>query len=204
MMAQRKSRKSKRQGKTPAMFDRRRRSRFVLAILGVSLIVVITFVMSRPRQEGSFTPQGDSANDVRDNISLPGNIEFEKEGELTFLTSGGIELSTLDIEIADSRLETTQGLMYRTQLGPDEGMLFIFPFEGPRSFWMKNTQIPLDIVFVNANLRIVTIRNDAVPFDESSYASTEPAKFVVEVNAGYAKKHGIEVGDKIKWTAALE
>ena len=194
--------KKKKSDEEAAMEERKRRSRFVLAILGVALIVVLTFMLSRTKQEATVTPQENSTESPVD-INLPGNVKFEKDGELTFLTSGSIQISTIEIEIAKTRLETTQGLMYRNELKPDQGMLFIFPYERPQSFWMKNTQIPLDIIFVNANMSIVTIREDAIPFDESSYASTEPAKFVVEVNAGYAHEHGIKVGDKIKWTETL-
>lgn len=204
MVSRGKSRKRKKPVQQSATFDRKRRSRFVLAILGVSLIVVITFVMSRPRQNSNTEPMDSNTDRSSSDITLPGNVDFQKEGELTFLTSGGIEISTIDIEIAETRLETAQGMMYRTRLEPDQGMLFVFPFERPQSFWMKNTQIPLDIIFINSNMQIVTIHRDAAPFDESSYPSSEPAKFVVEVNSGYTKEHGINVGDKIKWSETLE
>jgi hypothetical protein len=204
MAAKGNSKGKKKPDQDKAALDRKRRSRFILAILGVALIVVLTFVLSHPQpKETKAEPQDKAQTKSSFDVSLPGNIQFKKEGELNFLTTGGIKISKIDIEIAKTQVETEQGLMYRSQMKPDQGMLFIFPYERIQSFWMKNTQIPLDMIFVNSSLTIVTIRADAVPFDESSYASTEPAKFVVEVNAGYAHEHGIKVGDKIKWTESL-
>ena len=79
-------------------------------------------------------------------------------------------------------------------------MLFIFPNEEYRSFWMANTPLSLDIIFVNSAREIVTIQRDAVPFSEESVPSTKPATYVVEVNAGYADRHGLAEGDRVQWS----
>jgi uncharacterized membrane protein (UPF0127 family) len=79
----------------------------------------------------------------------------------------------------------------------DQGMLFIFPYETEQSFWMKNTVLSLDIIFVNANFEIVKIHHNTTPFSEQSYSSEKPAQYVVEVNAGYSNKLGLTEGDKI-------
>jgi uncharacterized membrane protein (UPF0127 family) len=128
-------------------------------------------------------------------------IDFVKNGELTFLTSDDKYISKIDIEIAEDDNARTQGLMYREKMKQNRGMLFIFPYESMQSFWMKNTIIPLDIIFVDSNNKIVTIRKNAVPFDTGTghYTSTKPAQFVIEVNAGYTDSLGIKVGDKIVW-----
>ena len=76
-------------------------------------------------------------------------------------------------------------------------MLFIFPHEEMQSFWMRNTFIPLDILFVNANYEIVTIHRDTETTSDQSYPSTEKAQYVVEVNAGYCDKYMIKEGDRI-------
>ncbi len=125
--------------------------------------------------------------------------DFVKNGELTFQTSTSEFISKIDIEIAEDDDSRTQGLMYRDKMKDTQGMFFIFPYEFPQSFWMRNTVMPLDIIFVNKANEIVKIHKNAVPFDENSYPSVRPAIYVVEVNAGYSEKHGIEEGDKIVW-----
>ena len=78
-------------------------------------------------------------------------------------------------------------------------MLFIFSRQEYQSFWMRNTAISLDIIFVNSNNEIVTIHKNTNTFSDKSYPSTKPAIFVVEVIAGFTDKYGINVGDKIVW-----
>lgn len=127
------------------------------------------------------------------------DIVFRDDATLRVLAPTGEVRATLRVEIADNDLARTQGLMGRTQMAEDQGMLFIFPNEEFRSFWMANTPLPLDIMFVNAAREIVTIQRDAVPFSEESVPSTAPATYVVEVNAGFADRHGLAEGDRIQW-----
>ena len=89
------------------------------------------------------------------------------------------------------------GLMFREELAPDAGMLFLFDREAPRSFWMKNTYIPLDLIFLNDQGVIVSIASDAIPHDESSIPSGRPASAVLEVPAGTAEDLGIAPGDRV-------
>lgn len=126
-------------------------------------------------------------------------FDFRHDGELTFQASDGKFISQIEIEIADDAVERAVGLMYREKMKENQGMLFIFPREEFQSFWMKNTVLPLDIVFVNKKNEIVTIHHNTTPFSEDSLPSTEPAIYVVEVNAGYMLRHGIKEGDKISW-----
>ena len=126
-------------------------------------------------------------------------FEFSKEGELSFQDENGKFISQIDIEIAQDAVKRAVGLMYRERLNENQGMLFIFQHETYQSFWMKNTVLPLDIIFVNKNKEIVTIYRNTTPFSEESYPSTKPAIYVVEVNAGYTSDHGIKEGDKISW-----
>ena len=120
---------------------------------------------------------------------------FKKEGELTFLRNQ----EKLTIEIADNEAETTQGLMYRRSMPDSCGMVFIFPDSQPRNFWMKNTYLPLDILFLDESKKIVTIQANRTPFSEEQIPSFENARFVLEVNAGYCKRKGIEKGDVVRW-----
>lgn len=126
-------------------------------------------------------------------------IEFTKEGELSLLKPNGDLLRTLDIEIADNAYERQTGLMYRESMQNDEAMLFIFDNEAPRSFYMKNTYIPLDIIYYAADSTAVSLQENTTPLDETSLPSEGPAKFVLEINAGLADQWNIEVGDKISF-----
>lgn len=125
---------------------------------------------------------------------------FRKDGELRFLdgrTNNGI--STIDIEIADNDAAREQGLMYRDTMAENQGMLFLMENEEPQAFWMKNTIISLDILFADANRHIVSIHPNCKPYSLDQIESGKPALYVVEVNAGYAKKHGIKTGDLISF-----
>lgn len=120
---------------------------------------------------------------------------FNKEGVLYFLSPSKEDtISVLDIEISEKPNELTQGLMYRSHLGTNEGMLFIFNNEEKQSFWMKNTRISLDIIFVNSNMKIVQIARHTVPYSEEPVPSIYPARYVIEVNAGYTIRYGIKEG----------
>jgi len=123
---------------------------------------------------------------------------FTKEGELTFLSkTDRKKIITIDIEIADNAYEREKGLMYRHSLPDNAGMLFIFEQSGPLSFWMRNTYIPLDIIFADENRQIVTIQKNTKPLSYAQIPSKRNSKYVVEVNAGFCDKYGIAVGDFI-------
>ena len=85
--------------------------------------------------------------------------------------------------------------MARTELAENAGMLFVFDREAPRSFWMRNTLIPLSIAYITADGRIVDIQ-DMQPLDETSHPSAEPAQYALEVNQGFFEERGVKVGDK--------
>jgi uncharacterized protein len=128
---------------------------------------------------------------------------FTKEGELRFLEKKtNKRIVTIDIEIADNDYERTRGLMYRHSLPDNAGMLFIFEKTGPRSFWMRNTYIPLDVIFVDEKKQIITIYKKTEPLSYNAIPSKKDAKYVVEVNAGFCDKHGIVVGDLMAFERA--
>jgi uncharacterized membrane protein (UPF0127 family) len=103
------------------------------------------------------------------------------------------------VEVARSPQEQAQGLMFRTAMGPDEGMLF--PYDQPRvlSFWMKNTVLSLDLVFIDEQHRIINIAENAVPYSEQSIVSDAPGVAVLELNGGRARELGIVAGNKVDW-----
>ncbi|WP_426429589.1 DUF192 domain-containing protein [Winogradskyella sp. HB-48] len=127
-------------------------------------------------------------------------VIFKKEGILHLKKANTDSIiKTLDIEIAEDVYETQTGLMYRTKLGTKQGMLFIFPDEQIRSFYMKNTKIPLDIIYINELYEIVSFQKNAKPFDETSLPSDAPAQYVLEIKAGLSDEWQLEVGDKIEF-----
>ncbi len=105
----------------------------------------------------------------------------------------------IKVEIADSQAEMEKGLIHRENLGENSGMLFIFPDSEIRSFWMKNTLISLDIIFVDENLEIVDIKN-ALPCSSEPcalYTSSLPAKYVLEVNSGFSEQNNLTIGEEV-------
>lgn len=88
--------------------------------------------------------------------------------------------------------------MYRRELPELRGMLFLFPREAPLSFWMKNTPLPLDIIFINAAHTIVGIAQNTTPFSRKPLPSGSPAQFVLEVNSGFCQQHGVAIGDRVE------
>lgn len=101
-------------------------------------------------------------------------------------------------EIADEPQEHAQGLMYRKDLPEGEGMLFIFSSESDLTFWMKNTYIPLDIIFLNKEKEIIKIHKNATPLNsEILYPSDGPAQFVIEINGGLTEEWGIKEGQSV-------
>ena len=164
----------------------------------VSIILVIVLVFGGLFSTGILNFSKNSTEPITENSTDNLTVEeppFKKEGELTFLKNQG----KLTIEIADNEAETTQGLMYRRTMPDSCGMVFIFTDSKPRSFWMKNTYLPLDILYLDESKKIVTIQANRTPFSEEEIPSFEDAKYVLEVNAGYCKRKGIEKGDVVKW-----
>jgi uncharacterized membrane protein (UPF0127 family) len=105
------------------------------------------------------------------------------------------------VELAETSDKQALGLMFRDELPKGHGMLFIFPGEGMRSFWMKNTRIPLDILYFDAKLRLVSMAQQAQPCHTQrcpSYRSEGPAKYVLEINGGKAADLGVQPGDVLK------
>ena len=106
---------------------------------------------------------------------------------------------TVPVEVAGTPEARTRGLMYRRDLRADAGMLFVFPTEGPQSFWMKNTPLPLDMIFIGADRRIVGIVADTTPFSLTPRGVDAPSQYVLEVHAGFAAQHGIRAGDRVEF-----
>lgn len=108
---------------------------------------------------------------------------------------------TFTVDLARTRAEQARGLMFVEELPADHGMLFIFAGESRRSFWMKNTRIPLDILYFDDELNLVSVAENARPCVADPcppYPSAGPAQYVLELNAGMAGQLGVERGDPLK------
>ncbi|RJQ19950.1 DUF192 domain-containing protein [Candidatus Woesearchaeota archaeon] len=108
------------------------------------------------------------------------------------------ENASFTLEVARTAVEKQQGLMFRESLADDAGMLFIFDDTAPRGFWMKNTLIPLDMIYLDENFTVVEVKENVPPCTEDpcpTYVSV-PARYVLEVNAGASARSGIRVGSR--------
>jgi len=121
------------------------------------------------------------------------------DGKLDFLNREGKILAAITIEIADTIQQQEKGLMNRPHLSPTHGMLFVFDKPDYKSFWMRNTLIPLDIIFIDAELTVTQILRNATPLSTTSHTSKKPILYVVEVNAGFANRYHIQAGTRIQW-----
>ncbi|MCL5027463.1 MAG: DUF192 domain-containing protein [Bacteroidetes bacterium] len=124
---------------------------------------------------------------------------FRKDGTLTFVDSLNNVKAKIDIQIAATDFDRELGLMYRKHMDENQGMLFIFHKEDIQNFWMRNTFIPLDMIYVNSKKEIVTIQHATQTLSDQTYSSTAPAEYVIEVNLNFTDKFNIKVGDKIDW-----
>ncbi len=127
--------------------------------------------------------------------------EFTFAGDhLAIETADGRSLA-FSVELAVTPDQRARGLMFREEMAPDAGMLFLFDREAPRAFWMKNTYLPLDILFIDRAGRIVSIARDTVPMSETPIPSGAPAMGVLELNAGTTAAMDIAPGDRVIYRA---
>lgn len=126
-------------------------------------------------------------------------VPFVSEGELAFVGTSGKTLQKIEIEIADDDRQREQGLMWRRSMTGSQGMVFIFPQESEQRFWMRNTYIPLDIIYVNSKMEIVSIQKNCKTLNDAGLPSNAPAQYVVEVIGGFCDKHDIKAGTKISF-----
>lgn len=139
----------------------------------------------------SETDETERSTEIADRI-----LNFSSE--VSFYSSNGeVLISTVKVAIADDDLSRSEGLMDVHNLPADSGMLFIFEGDQPRSFWMANTPLSLDIIFANSEMEIVRIHRNTPPYSHEQIRSELPAMYVVEVNAGYTLRYDITEGMRI-------
>jgi len=142
-------------------------------------------------------PTGDSVSPQTRAATAP-TIDFRVDGQLSFIRDGEI-LETMDIEIADNDSSRARGLMQREDLPDGSGMLFVFPDESERAFWMANTPLALDLLFIRADGVIHNIRRYVQPMSAENVISDGPVMYVLELEAGQSDALGLVEGDTIAW-----
>jgi uncharacterized membrane protein (UPF0127 family) len=169
---------------------------FIAVLVLIAVYFLITYFL------------GDNKKDLNKNVNTTNNTQktepvepqFKKQGELKFLSSNGKkELRKIDIEFADKDSARMMGLMYRKAMEDTKGMIFIFEKPDMHSFWMKNTYISLDIIYVDDKKEIVKIYKNTEKLSTKSLPTDKPALYVVEVIAGFCDKYGVKEGDKIEF-----
>ena len=131
-------------------------------------------------------------------FALLSSSGWAENGSVVFLGDNGRKLCSFKVELAVTPAQQEKGLMFRRTLRKDRGMLFIFDTDQVRFFWMKNTYIPLDMIFINSKLEVASIIHHAKPLDETTVSSTFPAKYVLEINAGEADRCKIKAGSRVQ------
>ena len=124
---------------------------------------------------------------------------FRADGVLEFLRPDGSRITAIAIEIAEDDSAQARGLMQRRSLPERGGMLFVDEEPSMQSFWMRNTYLPLDIIFVDADSQVVNIAERTRPLSEEFVESTAPAQFVVEVRGGFVERYGLSDSTRIRW-----
>ena len=162
----------------------------VLALLGLIVPTVL-----------SWTGLGSNPRKKAPAVADPGAFEpqFSEEGFGAFIGANEDTIAAFRLELAESSAETTQGMMYRRQVPDGTGMLFIMPDERYQSFWMRNTYVSLDIIYLSADGQVVSIQANAQPLNETPLPSEGPAKYVLEIAGGQAAALGIKPGTKWVW-----
>lgn len=118
--------------------------------------------------------------------------------EIKFKNPSGVYSPAIEVELALKNSTRMMGLMYRKKMEQTRGMLFVFPDEELRTFWMRNTYLALDMIFISKDRRVVSVIENATPLTDTQRASEAPAKYVLEINAGLAKTWGITKGSVLE------
>jgi uncharacterized membrane protein (UPF0127 family) len=169
-------------------FVRQRSSPFILLLLIFLVLFSNIYACSKQDQSG-----------IQETVlPLQNEPQFKKEGEVTFFSKINKKIITIDVEMPDTLEETTKGLMYRKTMAETQGMLFVHDTFQARFFWMKNTYISLDMIFVDKTMKVVRIKKNTTPLSEQLISVPEGTYYTIEVNAGFCDRYGIQIEDSIQ------
>lgn len=162
-----------------------------------SLFLLIAAAACSPLAASSTTAQAPAASSAAATTPAVHPVSGLKVIPLTVTSASGAHV--FKVEVASTPAEQARGLMFRAEMGADEGM--IFPMDPPRpaAFWMKNTVIPLDIIFIGPDRKVLNIAANAVPYDLQPLPAVGDAGGVLELIGGRAAQLGIKPGDKVSW-----
>ena len=158
----------------------------------VAALVLLLAACNRPDEAGSSGAQPATRE-----------IPFRPDGTLSLMRGGEVYRS-LDIEVAATDSARERGLMERAPLTDAQGMLFLFDFAGPQTFWMASTPSSLDILFIGADSTVVNVAKYTRPFSTDGVSSTGPARFVLETAAGFTDRYDVAPGDRVRWQYPVE
>lgn len=157
------------------------------------IVIAVSLAISCSNERSEQSEKIDTEEQTRGRV-------LDYSATIEFLNSSGEIVKTIDAAVADDDKSRSEGLMEVYDLPEDSGMLFIFENDQPRSFWMANTPLSLDILFVNSEFEIVRVHRDTEPFSQDNLHSEAAAKYTIEVNAGFTLKHDINEGMKVRFT----
>jgi len=165
--------------------------RVALFAVFMAFAVVVTGC-EKMKSEGAMTTEEMKSTEMMGEAGIP------EPGAALAVGTVVVKETPFSVEIAKTDEEKARGLMNREALPENAGMWFVFSQPVQEEFWMKDTLIPLDIIFVDQGMRIVHIKENAVPKSVEMISSPEPFMYVLEINAGKTTQHGIKVGDKVE------
>lgn len=145
--------------------------------------------------------QADTSHTPLQNSGAP-PAQQTAAGPHVILSPPGRDPVTVSVEIAETPEQRQRGLMFRKQLAPDDGMLFLFERPQQQTFWMHNTLIPLDMIFITADWTVLGVVENATPLTDSPRSVPGLSQYVLEVNAGYARRIGLNAGNSVRYVPA--
>lgn len=145
----------------------------------------------RPRSSVAESPSPSGRGDERSSR--------RDDAPIVVLEPPGHEPAVVRVEVARTPAQTQRGLMYRRELDQDAGMLFLFPRARHQTFWMRNTYLPLDMIFITSEMRVLGVVENATPETDDARQVDGVSQFVLEVNAGFAREHGIGPGTLVRF-----
>jgi uncharacterized membrane protein (UPF0127 family) len=173
-------------------------NRILLKWLGLGLMLLALIGLILPSVGSWFPSESDSRQPKSGEIQSL-EPQFAEEGVGAFVDQNGDTVASFRLELAETAAETAQGMMYRRSVPEGTGMLFIMAEERPQSFWMRNTYVPLDIIYLKADGTVVSIQANAQPMNDMPLPSEGPAKYVLEIAGGRSTQYGINTGLKWLW-----
>ena len=167
----------------------------LIALLGVTVTTGLGAGCGHPAETGQVDVTGDSSSAGAKAESGPPLVVFEPAGKAR---------AAVLVEVVRTPETIQRGLMHRQEMDQNRGMLFLMPEEEVQSFWMRNTYIALDMIFVGRDKVVVGVVENATPLTDTSRTVGKPSIYVVEVNAGWAKTHGVTAGTRVRFKNVIE